>query len=268
MPVSADRSTPFDLTGRDTVGLAEVVDRAAQLTRVDRKYLVSRDVAAAFLADLPGRFRVLAIDGRHSTSYASTYFDTPELDACRDHVQRRRRRWKIRSRLYVEDRLCRIEVKTKDRRGLTEKAVALSDPSRHGRLDGPEAEFVARVLAERGVDVDVRALQPSMKVRYERVTLADTEQSLRVTLDWDVECRLDGGRVRVDENWVLVETKGGLRPSEADRGLVALGARPRSFSKYVSAASLLSPHIADNDVRALHGRQLHAIIDDTEELSA
>ena len=266
--MSADLPTPFDLTGRATVGLAEVVDHAAALTRVDRKYLVGRAVADAFVQGLPRDFRLLTIDGRRSTSYASIYFDTPQLDACRDHVQRRRRRWKIRSRLYVEDRLCRIEVKTKDRRGLTAKAFALSDPGRHGLLDGAEADFVAAVLAERAVDVDVRMLQPSMEVQYRRVTLADTERSLRVTLDWGVECRLDGGRVWVDENWVLVETKGGVRPSEADRRLGALGARPRSFSKYVSAASLLSPHIADNDVRALQGRQLHAAIDHSEELSA
>jgi hypothetical protein len=266
--VSADRPVPFDLSGRAAVGLDEVVDHAAQLTRVDRKYLVRREVAEAFVAGLPAAFRVLTIGGRRSTSYASVYFDTPLLDACRDHVQRRRRRWKIRSRLYVEDRLCRIEVKTKDRRGLTTKAVATSHPSRHGLLDGPEAQFVAGILSERAVDVDVSALGPSMEVRYERLTLADTDQSLRVTLDWDVDCRLHGGRVWVDDDWALVETKGGLRPSEADRVLTALGARPRPFSKYVSAASLLSPHIADNDVRSLHGRQLHAIIDDAQELSA
>jgi hypothetical protein len=85
-------------------------------------------------------------------------------------VQRRRRRWKVRSRLYVEDRLCRIEVKTKDRRGLTAKAVAPSDPGRHGLLEGAEAAFVADVLGERGVDVEVLTLRPSMLVDYERVT--------------------------------------------------------------------------------------------------
>jgi len=266
--MSAERPLPFDLSGRADVALTEVVDHAARLTRVDRKYLISREVAEKFLAALPDGFRVLTIDGRRSTSYSSVYFDTPQLDACRDHVQQRRRRWKVRSRLYVQDRLCRIEVKTKDRRGLTAKAVAASDPSRHGVLTGPEADFVEEVLGERGIDLDVRTLRPTMEVRYERVTLADTEQSQRVTLDRDIACTLEGGRVWMDENWVLVETKGELRPSEADRGLAALGARPRSFSKYVSAASLLSPHIADNDVRGLHGRQLHATIDDAVELSA
>jgi hypothetical protein len=58
-------------------------------------------------------------------------------------------------------------------------------------------------------------------------------------------------------SYVLVETKGGLRPGRADRLLGELGARPRSFSKYVAAASLIRDDLHDNDVRALYGRELH-----------
>lgn len=246
------------LHGRGQVGLDEVVEQAARMTRVDRKYLVDRSVAETFLDTLPTTFRVLAIDGRDSTTYSSVYFDTARLDACRDHVQRRRRRWKVRSRLYVEDQLCRFEVKTRDGRGMTEKTVSLSEPARHGRLGPHEAAFVTRVFDDRGLDIDVAALVPSMRVDYQRLTLADTAAHLRVTLDLGVECSLGGGRVWVDEDWVLVETKGGLRPSSADALLGSLGARPRSFSKYVSAASLLRDDIPDNDVRRLRGRQLHA----------
>lgn len=247
------------LEDRPGVDLAEVVEHAARLARVDRKYLVRREDACAFVRGLPEGFRVLEVAGRRATTYSSTYVDTARLDACRDHVQRRRRRWKVRGRLYVEDGLCRTEVKTKDRRGVTAKAVMDADPARYGHLDGAAAAFVATVLDDRGVRVDVGSLRPSMEVGYRRATLADTGRSLRVTVDWGVQCRRDGGRVWLDDGWVLVETKGGLRPSVADRLLVGLGARPRPFSKYVSAASLLTPHIADNDVRALQGRQLHVV---------
>jgi hypothetical protein len=165
--------------------------------------------------------------------------------------------------VYVEDGLCRIEVKTKDGRGVTVKSVTDSCAARHGRLDGPERAFVAQTLTnlgltELGLAVDASALAPSMSVGYRRVTLADTEQALRVTLDWGVECRLADDRVRLDEGYVLVETKGVARPSAADRLLVALGARPRPFSKYASAVSLLRDDIPDNDVRRLRGRELHA----------
>jgi hypothetical protein len=249
---------PVDLSLFAPVSLAEVVDRAGRLTRVDRKYLVSRAVADSFLGRLPDSYRVLRVAGRLTTSYSSIYFDTPGLDACRDHVQRRRRRWKVRSRVYVEDQLCRIEVKTKDGRGVTVKTVADSCTTRHGRLDGAERTFVSETLTAGGHAVAVGVLRPTLEVDYRRATLADTEHGLRVTLDWGVECRLDAGLVRVDEGCVLIETKGGIRPSGADRALVALGARPRSFSKYASAVSLLRDDIPDNDVRRMRGRELHA----------
>lgn len=260
--------TPFDLSGFAAVGLAEVVEEAARLTRVDRKYLVGSDLADAFLRGLPDTFRVLAVDGRIATTYSSIYFDTADLAACRDHVQRRRRRWKVRSRVYVEDRLCRIEVKTKDGRGVTVKSVADSSTARHGRLDGSERAFVAGTLATLGLPVDAGSLAPSMRVDYRRVTLADTRQGLRVTLDWGVECVLADGRVRLDDDYVLVETKGVARPSDADRLLVALGARPQPFSKYASAVSLLREDIPDNDVRRLRGRELHATWGAEEAMSA
>lgn len=256
-PLTAHAVLGQDLGGRAPVGLDEVLETAARMTRVDRKYLVDRTVAATFLGSLPDSFRLLTIAGRQTTSYSSVYFDTAHLDACRDHVQRRRRRWKVRSRLYVEDRLCRFEVKTRDGRGMTEKTVIDSDPGRHGWLGPAEAAFAAGVLADRGLAIDVGTLVPTVHVDYERLTLADTVAGLRVTLDLGVESSLGAGRVWVDPGWVLVETKGGMRPSLADTLLGSLGVRARSFSKYASAASLLRDDIPDNDVRRLRGRQLH-----------
>lgn len=249
---------PFDVSHLLPVSLAEVVDQAAQMTRVDRKYLVSRDIVVPLLESAADTMRVLTIDGRASTTYRSTYFDTAQLASCRAHVQGRRRRWKARSRLYVEDQLCRVEVKTKGARGVTSKLVADSHPSRYGRLHAEDARFVSTALADRGLDVDVSTLAPSMEVSYRRVTLADTARSTRMTIDWDVSCVLGRDRVWIDRDYLLVETKGGVRPAEADLLLRRLGARPRSFSKYVSAASLLREDIADNDVRPLHGRLLHS----------
>ena len=247
------RADPIDVTGRLTVGLAEVVDNAAALHRVDRKYLVDRATAGALLAELPASYRVLEVAGRTSTGYRSTYFDTPDLATARAHVQKRRRRWKARSRLYVEDGLCRIEVKTKDGRGSTVKSVA--DSEGYGHLD---ADFVRNALRAQGIEDDLSTLGPTMEVRYRRITLADTDAHERVTLDHGVRCVLGDGRVWLDEGCVLVETKSGLRLSPADRLLHALGARPLSFSKYVSAATLLRDDLPDNDVRRLHGRLLHS----------
>lgn len=249
---------PLDLAARRSVSLDEVLVEAPQLTRVDRKYLVGKGTAQSLLDGLPDAYRVLSIEGRRSTTYRSTYFDTVDLASARAHVQQRRRRWKARSRLYVEDNLCRTEVKARDGRGVTAKTVREADAAGYGLLDEVGAEFVRSTLASHGLTADVVSLRPTMEVAYRRTTLADTtEEQCRLTVDWKVECTLDGGLVWLDHDYVLVETKGGLRPSRADRMLAGLGARPRSFSKYVAAASLIRDDLPDNDVRRLHGRELH-----------
>ncbi len=249
---------PFDLSSRAAVPLAEVLAEAPQLTRVDRKYLLDLATVDELLAALPAGYGVLTIAGRLSTGYRSTYFDTPDLASARAHVQQRRRRWKARSRLYVEDGLCRIEVKAKDGRGVTAKTVADADVAGYGLLGPLEAAFVADALAAHGHAADVARLVATAEVAYRRTTLADTtEERCRVTVDHQVKTTLGDHTVWLDEGYALVETKGGLRPGRADRVLAGLGLRPRSFSKYVAAASLVRDDLPDNDVRRLHGRELH-----------
>jgi hypothetical protein len=242
----------------EPIDLATVLENAARLARTDRKYLVERQTAEALITRVADRYRVLSIQGRRWASYRSTYFDTPELASCRAHVQRRRRRWKVRSRLYVEDQLCRIEVKTTDGVDTTVKHIGPSHPCRYGTLEGSEAQFVGEVLTGYGAAVDVTDLRPALEVSYRRVTLADTAAATRITVDHDVRSVLDGHQVWIDPGYVVVETKAGRRPSVADRILSDLGVRPRSFSKYVSAASLLRADIPDNDVRGMRGRLLHS----------
>lgn len=241
----------------EPVTLDEVVDHAALLHRVDRKYLVPVNIAGRLVAALADSHAVLQIDGRRATTYRSTYFDTATYTSSRSHVQRRRLRWKVRSRLYVEDRLCRIEVKMKNGRGATVKTVGPSDVDRYGQLSGDEHQFVREALAGQHPDVDVDSLVPSAEVTYARATLVDIDAGARVTIDWRVNATLDGGSAWIDEKYVLVETKGGAVPARADRILAGLGARPRAFSKYVAATSLIRPEIADNDLRHLQGTSLH-----------
>jgi hypothetical protein len=125
---------------------------------------------------------------------------------------------------------------------------------------------VSRTLAEQSIRIDPQRLNPTIEVAYERMTLARTaEDPARMTVDWGVSCHLAGGRVWLDEQHVLVETKGGLQPGDADLLLSRLGVRPSPFSKYVAAASLMRADIPDNDVRRLRGRILHAGADDTLE---
>src|ERR671917_500574 len=82
--------------------------------------LIVEAFPAIGLAELDAR-AALEIDGRRAFAYRSTYFDTPDLDAFRDHIQQRRRRYKCRSREYLDSGHYAFEVKLKGLRGRTVK---------------------------------------------------------------------------------------------------------------------------------------------------
>ncbi|MFH7337685.1 polyphosphate polymerase domain-containing protein [Streptomyces sp. KHY 26] len=231
--------------------LAEVDAAAALQHRVDRKYLVPVDRARRLIAALADSHHVLDLGGRRTTSYLSTYFDTPGLGAWRAHVQGRRRRWKVRTRLYAEDGLCRVEVKTKDGRGATVKHALTVPAAEYGELTTGAAGFVDGALGRAGVSARSAGLSAAAEVRYVRVALADLDRGSRVTLDGTLSCHRDDRTARLDHGHVLIETKGGTRPAPADRLLLGMGVRPVSLSKYVVGLSLLTPGLPDNDVRRL-----------------
>ena len=252
--------TALDVSARSPISLAEVVAEAPAVVRVDRKYLVPTPVAQQFVDLLPVEFRALEIDGRRTTAYSSTYFDTPDFHACRAHIQQRRRRWKFRSRLYVEDGFCRLEVKARAGNGTTSKHFCDIEPDSHGRLDRDGTDFLRTQLRDLGFhDADALApsLRPTLEATYRRSTLAAPRLALRVTLDEGVACARNGHVVELDPHYAIVETKGGVLPGAADRLLRELGQRPRSFSKYAAALSLIEPTVPDNDVRRLVGHHLH-----------
>jgi hypothetical protein len=102
--------------------LAEVLERSALQARIDRKYLVPIERLAELAARLPATWAVLEIDGLRGFAYESVYFDTPDLLTYRQHLQGRRRRYKVRTRTYLDSGDCMFEVKLKGRRDETVKA--------------------------------------------------------------------------------------------------------------------------------------------------
>ena len=109
-------------------------------TRVDRKYFVPAEVFRRMIAELAGELRVLDIDGRRTFGYESVYFDTPDLATYRAHLQRRRLRFKARTRTYTDSGLSMFEVKLTGPRGETVKQ-RVPHPAEH------RAELTEEALA-------------------------------------------------------------------------------------------------------------------------
>ena len=157
--------------------LDELVARAALLTRVDRKYVLRRDEAHEALSGLSAHrageppVRVLEIGGRREQTYESVYFDTPTLLSYRLAAHGRRRRFKVRTRSYVDSRRSFVEVKTRAERGATVKERAPLDPAACA-LSGTARDFADAALARAGQEAPQRLdLRPVMTVGYRRSTL-------------------------------------------------------------------------------------------------
>ena len=249
--------------------LAELNSAAGLLTRVDRKYLVPLERAQELVGGLISEAQVLDIDGRRRFSYASTYFDTPGLEAFMLTARKRRRRFKVRTRTYLDSGLCFLEVKTRGARGTTVKRRMGYHPDDASRLTGSGRAFVAACLASTGVTgpavarAVAAALRPVLATTYERTTLHLPRAEARATIDTSLTWRRLTPGVRTRTAGVAGapqalrpvhltaaidggEPKNPATPSPADRVLWDAGHRPARISKYATGMALLHPELPAN----------------------
>lgn len=246
------------------ISLEELNAAASLLTRVDRKYLVPAHVAQGLVQALAPRARVLEIEGTRSFSYASTYFDTPALESYLAAARKRRRRFKVRTRSYLDSGLTFLEVKTRGARGATVKKRVPYGADDADRLTPPGRTFVAQRLGEAGIiPTAAGRLEPVMATTYSRSTLLLPDDDARLTLDtrltWQ-EALPGGGRGarRTAHGLVVAETKNPATPSPADRWMWAAGYRPATISKYATGMAALHPQLPSNKWHRILGRELAA----------
>lgn len=224
------------------VDLAVVDDAARLLVRRDRKYLVPTGEAARLAATLGEQARVLEIDGARSFRYESIYFDTPDLRAFHATARRRTRRFKVRTRAYLDSGRCVVELKVRDARGTTSKRRLEYAMERRHRLDAGAVAFVSTCPL---VGPDGNLLRPVLRTRYRRTTLL-VDGRTRLTIDRDLEsATTSAGRLSL-VGMVVVETKTPGRPSSADRLLWAMGHRPIAMSKFATTLAALEPGLPTN----------------------
>ncbi|MGP0223200.1 polyphosphate polymerase domain-containing protein [Paenarthrobacter sp. NCHU4564] len=228
------------------VGLDELTTEAALLTRVDRKYLVPSATARRLLGTFHAEARVLDMDGTRMFNYDSVYFDTPALDSYMLAAHGRRRRFKIRTRTYVDSNVSFLEVKTEGAREATVKERIPYEPGDRDRLTDEGLAYVNETLAAAIGDAEYGPLEPVLSTRYNRTTLYLPRSGSRATIDTDVTWQRPGGRPWLLDEAVVLETKSGSAPGPLDRHLWANGVRPCRISKFATGMAALHPGLPAN----------------------
>jgi VTC domain len=231
----------------ESIGLAELNALAELQTRLDRKYFVPAEAFRRMIIELSGELRVLDIDGRRTFGYESVYFDTPDLATYRAHLQRRRQRFKARTRTYTDTGLCMFEVKLTGPRGETIKE-RLPYPAEHRAELTDQALAHLRTTLGQAYHQDLPAgLRPTLLTTYRRTTFVARTGEARLTCDVGLVCRDGRHEVHDTGTHVLVESKsGGHGGGAADRILRELGVRPVSVSKYAVGVAALHPEVPSN----------------------
>lgn len=237
--------TAESLTALDPIGLDELVERAELLTRVDRKYVVTKGQARDLMSALPRGTRVLEIDRRRAFGYRSVYLDTPDFQSYLGTGRSHRLRWKVRTRTYLDAGpgvgASWLEVKTRVARGQTLKQrIAHPDAELTGGLTLEGSAFVAAIVGAGAA----RSLRPVLATSYQRSTLFLPSSASRVTVDVDLGWSSLRGVRDLDRPTVaIVETKTGSTPSAVDRLLWSRGHRPVRISKYGVGMAALVPDL-------------------------
>lgn len=225
------------------ISLPEVIAQAELQTRIDRKYIVDRSTFDHMASDLSPTLRCLTIEDRTVARYRSVYFDTAMLAFFHQHLQGRRRRFKVRTRSYLDSKVSVLEVKAKGLRSITVKERLPWADDAAFRLEEVGDLFVADVI---GTHMYRGVLAPVIETHYNRATLVDEATQSRITCDTDLGFRKGAALAAGCRGEVLIETKSTNGRCGADRWLQAHGVRPKSMSKYCIGVALLYPHVRAN----------------------
>ena len=240
MTMTAERSI---LSRLAPIDLARLNDCAALQTRIDRKYLLPIHEVARCLSKVDSDTKILEIADSRAFNYQSVYFDTPDLITYLLAARRRRRRFKVRTRTYVDSAQCWLEVKTRGARGSTVKNRIRYELGDNATID-PGRNFVDLVLAQQEIsESHDLTFTPTLITRYRRSTLYLPRTASRVTIDTDLTWQDSSGQCLGLSGLAIVETKNGSTASGMDRLLWSSGHRPVRISKYATGLAALRPDL-------------------------
>jgi hypothetical protein len=232
------------------ISLKELESKAGMLERIDNKYVVGADILHRAAPQLAKHFDMLEIDGCRSFTYDTCYFDDASLRCYFDHHQSRNRRIKVRMRKYLEAGLCFVEVKLKDRRGMTAKKRLRVAIDSFGVLDEVANEFVRKVYRELYGREFTQKITRNLDMRYRRITLVAKDGGERMTLDNRLCFKMDREERHVDDSLFVIEAKSVKGNGIADKILRRLHQHPtKHVSKYCTGLATMREGTKSNNFR-------------------
>lgn len=219
----------------------EEIDEVKLMSRIDRKFWFHVSKLIPLLESALDHYDVLEINEQRLMAYQTTYFDTEENAMYIKHHNRKLNRHKIRQRKYVSTDSSFLEVKFKTNKKRTIKQRISTDFEPETFINS-EISFIDDKTPFQGKD-----LQPSLKNKFQRITLIHKEKLDRCTIDIGPVFWNENGKKCFD-NLVVFELKRGrsIKLSPIVSILRELKIRQSGLSKYCTGRAMLDPDLKQN----------------------
>ncbi len=159
---------PISLKEADTVKL---------MNRVDSKFVFSVKLLPEILEQLQWGYRVLEIEGIRLQRYQTLYFDTSEYQMYIHHHNGKMKRYKVRSRKYLDTGQMFFEIKCKNNKARTIKNRLLQEGTQENITGKPSS------LLSLHTSYSANTLVPALWVCFSRITLVNHVKTERITID-------------------------------------------------------------------------------------
>lgn len=159
------------------ISLDEMAAAYTLLDRRDAKYVFPISLLSALWPLLQADYRVVEIKNERLLPYATTYYDTADLQMQRWHQQAKLNRYKVRTRSYLHTQQAFLEVKYKTNKSRTLKY----------RIDDSSTPADKRHFMNDTIGIDIESLLPHHHNRFNRITLVHNSRPERLTIDLDME---------------------------------------------------------------------------------
>lgn len=235
------KEADFEAIGKmDAVSLEEM-SSVSLMNRIDTKFVTTVEKLKLVLEDaFQTGYRVCEISGQRLMSYASVYYDTPDLQMYTAHRNGKKTRQKVRVRTYLIDNESFLEIKRKNNRGRTKKkriGIPVSCVMEFGAV--PEASaFLEKKSWWKASD-----LTPETTTDFCRFTLVNKAMTERLTIDINLNFRNFRSGVETSlGDFVIIELKqDGRVESQMRQILLRHRVFPYRISKYCMAVTLTDP---------------------------
>jgi len=221
------------------------MDNVKLMNRIDTKYILLKKDLISILDSVYINYSILEIDGLRNMGYYSQYYDTKDFDMYLKHQNKRKNRYKIRARKYINTNDNFLEIKLKNIKGRTIKSRIKLQNDDYNFSD-KEIDFI-----NSSSPYKYEAIEKKLENSFNRITLVHKTEKERITIDNNIIFKFNSDIINNLGDLIIVEAKQEKFNLYSDflKELKNRGIRPVGISKYCIGTFLLNKNLKSNNLK-------------------